>query len=833
MEVDQPMQAELVTADEAVWPDRPDGNPATGPLAGLRVLDLTAYAVGPWAACNLAQLGADVVRVDPPYGDPIRAVLPRKHGEPTTYMSTSLGKRSMILNLKDPADHRLVRRMAAAADVVLENSRAGTMERLGLGYDELSAANPGLIYCSSSSYGDAGPMASMGSTDPQGQAFSGFASHNGHLGGRPEVLRYVALVDLGTSMQLLNAVLIALAARRRSGVGQHLRTSQMEAAIGLQITRFAEFFASGNPGMPLGSGTRGMVPSRAYLCSDGAYIALTAATDDQWASLCTILTLGSGLSSIGAAERVTRRDEIDAAVATAVAARPAAWWTQVLARHSIPCARQRTLDDKPEELAHIVENGLVRRVRHPVEGTLAVAGPVWSFERTTPQLGDPEPPGRHHDELMAALARPTGDTLVKTAADGSEHSQDDATAGRPLAGVRVVDLTQGVSGPYCSHLLATLGAEVTKIEPPGGDWLRGVGGPQVDGSSATFYALARGKRSVVLDLEDPAGDEALRRILRSSDVLLHDFTADEAERRRLAPSQLRGLNPSIVDCSVTAYGERGPWSELPATELEVQATAGVWRYLGVIGEHPVRIGADLTGVLGGCAAFQAVLAALVGDDAKGQHVATSQLAAVTGANTVMIAALDQPDAWEGFHTNAATYPPDHGIATADGQIYYGQPLRSEQAWVEFCQEIGADELLDVPEFATREQRMPNQMMLRRALQPFFERIPTAELIEKVVRSDGIAVPVQSVDEVVSHPQIKALEIVVEATHTRALSAPWRAADGSLRPLLAAAPAVGADTAAVLAEHGFSPDEVRRLVDTSASSARSAGAADPTPEGVAI
>jgi len=811
------MQAEFVDGDEALWPDRLEADAATGPLAGLRVLDLTAYAVGPWAASNLAQLGADVVRVDPPYGDPIRAVLPFKNGEPTTYMSTSLGKRSIVLDLKDPKDHALVVRLAAAADVVLENSRAGTFDRLGLGYEALSAVNPALVYCSSSSFGDAGPMASMGSTDPQGQAFSGFASLNGRAGGSPEVLRYVALVDLGTSMQLLNAVLIGLVSRRGTGRGQHLKTSQMEAAIGLLATRFAEFFASGETGVPLGSGTAAIVPSGAYQCADGVWVSVTAATAATWAALCRETGLHDDpvAALVTAAERVARRDAVDTALASALAGRPAAWWTRVLPRNGVPCVRMRTLDERPEELTPFADTGLVRTVRHPIRGTLRVAGPMWSFERTPPQLGDPELPGHHSEEILRLLTRPSTPAASVAVRPGSAGPArlGNSSVGDALEGLRVLDVTQGVAGPYCGLLLATLGADVVKVEPPEGDWLRSVAPPLVDGSSAAAHQLNRGKRSVVLDLVSTEGAAALRRLVSDSDILLHDMSVSTASERGLTPRELRKLNPGLVDCSVTAFGESGPWSALPATELEVQAVAGVWRYLGVVGEQPIRIGADVAGILGGCAAFQAVMAALAGN-AVGQHVATSELAAITGANTVMLAALDDPDTWDGFHTNAATYPPDHGIATADGRIYYGQPLRSEEAWVAFCREIGADELLQRPEFATRQLRMPNQMALRRELQTFFKRIPTADLVEKVVRSDGIAVPIQDLREVTRHPQIDALHIVVPAGGTDTLAPPWRSPDSSLRPVTCAAPRVGADTAAVLRAHGLGPDGVALLAGAS-------------------
>ncbi|HEX8967952.1 MAG TPA: CoA transferase, partial [Chloroflexota bacterium] len=215
-----------------------------GPLSGVRVLDLSAYAVGPWSASLLAMLGADVIKVDPPYGDPIRAVRPRLNGEPTTYTTSNQGKRCVMLDLKAPADREVTLALASSADVLVENFRSGALDRLGLGYTELSKLNPRLIFCSSGSFGDKGPMASAGSTDPHGQAFNGFVSINGVRGGDPEFLRHKAVIDLATSAYLAASALLGLQYRARFGTGCHFESSQMEGALAIQINRIAEYFAS-------------------------------------------------------------------------------------------------------------------------------------------------------------------------------------------------------------------------------------------------------------------------------------------------------------------------------------------------------------------------------------------------------------------------------------------------------------------------------------------------------------------------------------------------------------------------------------------------------------
>src|ERR1700733_1549580 len=201
------------------WPARAGFD--DGPLTGVKVLDLSALATGPWGAMLLASLGADVVKVDPPDGDHIRLILPKKRGDPTTYTICNLGKRNIVLDLKSAEGKAACLRLAELADIIVENHRPGAMTRLSLDFESVSQVNPGIIYCSSSSFGNEGPMAQVGSTDPHGQAFSGFVSMNGAYGADPEFLRYGGVVDLTTAACLTQACLVGLHWRARNGRGCH------------------------------------------------------------------------------------------------------------------------------------------------------------------------------------------------------------------------------------------------------------------------------------------------------------------------------------------------------------------------------------------------------------------------------------------------------------------------------------------------------------------------------------------------------------------------------------------------------------------------------------
>jgi CoA:oxalate CoA-transferase len=731
----------------------------SGPLSGYRVLDLSAFAVGPWAASLLATLGADVVKVDPPYGDHIRNVKPARHGEGTTYTVCNLGKRDIELDLKTAPHRELVHRMAAECDVVIENSREGAMDRLGVGYAALSAINPAIVYCASSSFGSTGPMAPVGSTDPQGQAFSGFVSIQGDTGGDPEFLRYFAAVDLGTSAYLAQAALAGLHHRNRTGRGCVVKTSQMEGALALQTTRIAEHLVAGVTPGPLGTGSAAFAPSRAFRCRDSRDIAVSAPDDRAWHRLCAALEL-PGLAAdprfATNRDRTAHRAELDELLEQRFAAADSTWWRGRLAAHGVANAVAQVLDDVMRGTGPALLDDRLVVVDHPAQGRMRVPGPPWRFDRTPVAQTIAPLPGQD----TATFLDPAGDVAAAT----RPAVAGDGGAELPLSGVTVVEVGQGVSTPYCGWLLAALGAEVTKAEPPGGDRARHWA-PVAEGTeeSAAFRALNRGKRLGGLDLDALADADVV-----IADTALDDYgeVGDGGLRERITAA----VGDSTVLCWVS---EVAP--DHPATELEVQALAGLTRYLGAIGDAPVRVGADLATTLVGAFGVQAVLAALIErlTSGRGQTVEVCALDGLLAVLSVMVAALDDPAEWGGFHCLAAGYPRDHGVATSDGAISFSAPKRSDEAWRALCAELGAEALGADEDFATDVQRTPRSKELNRELAKYTVAFPKATVLEATHRHGGLGVPVQDYREVFAHPQVEAMDLHDTAGGFDALAAPWR------------------------------------------------------------
>ena len=217
------------------------------------------------------------------------------------------------------------------------------------------------------------------------------------------------------------------------------------------------------------------------------------------------------------------------------------------------------------------------------------------------------------------------------------------------------------------------------------------------------------------------------------------------------------------------------------------------RYVGSVDSAPVRLGADVGSVLAGTFAFQAILAALYERErsGRGQYVAVSGVGALTAMETVMIAALTRPDAWDGFHCLAATFGPEYGVKTADGAVSFNAPRRSEEAWLAFAEEVGATELTRRPEFDTEAKRVANGRELGDAIEPYLRKFSTREVVEITIRHGGIAVPVQDYADYFAHPQAAAMEVAEECEAESGesfttLALPWRL-DG-VRPRPGRAPA---------------------------------------------
>ena len=377
-----------------------------GALSGLRVLDLSRIMSGPFATMTLADLGADVIKIeDHRAGDDTRAWAPPYQGDQAAYfLSVNRNKRSLAVDLKDPECRELVCELARTADVIVENFRPGTAARLGLGYEDVCAVNPGIVYASISGYGQTGPYREEPGYDAIAQALSGMMSVTGEPDG-PPVRFGVAGADLTAGMWATIGILAALHERKRTGHGQWVDVSLLDGQIAWLTYISSGYFATGRVPVRYGSAHPTIVPYQAFPTADG-HIMIAVGNDGLWRRFAPAVGLGDLAEDPRYAtnpDRVRNRDELLPLIEKALAARDAAEWSEVLAKAGVPAGRINTVD---QALAHpqVVARGMVAETEHATAGTVrTVASPV-KLSASPPQVRTAPPRhGEHTDDILAAL----------------------------------------------------------------------------------------------------------------------------------------------------------------------------------------------------------------------------------------------------------------------------------------------------------------------------------------------------------------------------------------------------------------------------------------------
>ncbi len=374
-------------------------------LDGLVVLDLTNFLSGPYCTMLLADMGADVIKVErPDGGDDARRMPPFVDGRSAPFDVWNRNKRSITLDLKNAADMAVLHKLAARADVLVENFRPGTLARAGLGHDVAAKANPRLVWCSISGFGQTGPWAGHGGLDMMAQGMSGLMAGNGPPDGEPYRLP-IAITDVTAGMYAAIAVLGALQARERTGLGQRIDQSLFEAGLSLGVYEAAHVFAHGTRPQRLGQLHRGSAPYRVFRTRDG-WITLGASKEKFWQALCGIIgqpALAQDDRFSSNARRVANNDLLIPIIQEALAQQDSAHWLAQLQAAGIPGEPVLSYD---EALAHpqAQARGVVTEVQDPVRGRLQALSPPVHLEGTPATVRRAAPAlGEHSAEIRAWL----------------------------------------------------------------------------------------------------------------------------------------------------------------------------------------------------------------------------------------------------------------------------------------------------------------------------------------------------------------------------------------------------------------------------------------------
>jgi formyl-CoA transferase len=373
--------------------------PANGPLAGVKVLDLSAYIAGPYAASLLADLGAEVIKIEPPEGDALRHYPSTLEAESRAFLGVNRSKRGMVIDLKEPEGLELFRRLAAASDVVIHNFRPNVPERLGIDYASLRNIRADIVYCALTGYGQKGPLAGKAGYDQVLQSLTGICAFQGEDKGHPEIV-YGSVVDFYAASLAANAITAALFRRERTGQGCEIDMSLLAAALAMQATRFirAEGEPDGISRDMRSGGVTGLHP-----CAGGTWLYLSANTPHFWRALCAKAGLGDLARDArydSVRKRAERASELVPRLRAVLAARPALEWEAYFGEE-VPCCAVRQMNemfDHPQVAAQKLAADLV----HPGLTYRGLAS-VFAFDGEKAEAFAAPARGQHSDIILGEL----------------------------------------------------------------------------------------------------------------------------------------------------------------------------------------------------------------------------------------------------------------------------------------------------------------------------------------------------------------------------------------------------------------------------------------------
>jgi len=623
-----------------------------GPLEGLVVVELAGTLAGELAGGLCADLGATVVKVEPPTGSPMRRLGAALPGEDSLYFqSENRGKLSACADLgagaapAHPAVLPWIRRLVAQADAVVEDLGPGGLEALGLAPAALEADNPQLCVLRISPFGQTGPLAGARGDDRIAQAFSG-VQHVTGFRDRPPIPVTVPLAACWTGAHGVNGLLIAVLHARRGGRGQVIDLALYETALRMQEAIVAGCNRGGPVPGRVGNESPSVVPANIYRTRDGGWIALSGAGDAPFARLCEAIDQPDAPKDprfATMAGRLEHRAEADALVGAWVAAHDLLEVEERFISVDVAGTAVRSVD---EILAspHVAERGALMALVSASGTRFLAPGPPQRYSRTpaaramgAPRLGEHTEAVRAAVEAGtlragAAAAPAVGGVLAASAAGaatsrsaapgavGSSPVASVAAASAPaagasrvdgdagpgaLAGLRVLDLSQWLAGPAAAAILADFGAEVIMIELPAA----GDPAPRPVESSLSFVVTNRNKRSIALDIRTEAGRAAFLDLVRQSDAVVENFRPGTLERYKLGPEELIAANPRLVVLRASGFGQTGPYAARSAFNPVALALGGVTYLNGWPDRPPLRDGVtagdytaalfNLLGLLGG------------------------------------------------------------------------------------------------------------------------------------------------------------------------------------------------------------------------------------------
>jgi len=721
-------------------------------LEGIRALEYGSGLAGTLCGRLLSELGAEVVKLEPPRGDPVRRQRPLDpNGISYAFLLANSNKKSVVLDLRDPQGIRDLARLASAADILIEHDADIPLNKINfpepagtLGYPALGLLNPRLVYCLISPYGNSGPLAGKPASELTIQAMSGQMAITG-FPADPPTRSGPSIANLAGAAFGALAILAALVRRETTKEGEAIDLSLHDCMVSFLSTFLPECFVSGKAVPRRGNRHPFSTPWNAYRTLDG-WVLICTSTQPHWENLLKAIGREDLIGNPrydSMPKRREREEEVDGIIEEWTSIRSSSEVVWELEKARIVAGPVLPIDKLLVD-EHFLSHGMVA----PAGNRSITIGSVLNGMSETPgSVYRPAPSlGEHTSEVLSALP---SDPPVSAAALVSRYQNSLSHA---LEGFRVLDLGNRTAGAYATKLLALLGAETIKIEPLEGEHNRELH-PMVKGTGYMHLLHSVNKKSVTLDLKKARGRELFLELAAKADVLLENMAPGAMERLGLGYHSVRETNPTMVYCSIKGFGQKGPYRDRGAMDTILQAMAGIMSTTGWPDGPPTKIGASIVDLMGACFAALGVLAALYHRQKGGQ----GQLIDLSMHD---VAGWIVQEAWA-FYLGTGQPPPRTGnrhpircpqntYRAKDGLVAIA--VEREEQWPSLLKAMGRADLLISDRYNSTEKRVELADEVDGIVTEWVSNKSVAEITQVC---DKFGVPsglVLEVHEVVSHPQ---------------------------------------------------------------------------------
>ncbi len=745
-------------------------------LDGIRVVDLSSGVAGPLASAILADFGADVVKVEPPEGDPARRL--------PGFAAWNRGKRSVRADLSEPADREHLADLVAGADIVVTGTGPDEPGGAWPGAPGAVAANPELIHLSMPPYLGPAPWAGGGESDPLLSAQLGTASRQSSFSGEPVDLVYPhSLYEQG--IWAAAAVIAALIERESSGLGQTVTVSGAHGNMVLVMPTLLIDMTEPNRATNVGAG--GTLPTYSrYRCADGEWVFLAAlGTRFQLRAFEVLGTMDIAedpriAGDLGKLPLPDHRDWVRERLAAAFASRSSEAWLAALAEADCPACPVLDRDDWMDH-PQIRALGLLAEVTDDERGQVVMPAVPVQLAATPAQVRAAAPGlGQHTWDQVGWPAR----------APSARAGKRGHRPGGPLAGYKILNFGTVLAGPYTGMLLAELGADVVKVEPPSGDLM-----PRVSG-----FNYNRGQRAIVIDMSKPEGRDICYQLVRSVDVVVDNYRPGVVQRLGIDYETLKKINSEIITLSISGFGDRGPLGGKAGFDPVTQAMSGMMTAQGG-DDEPVFLTAAVNDVTAAAASVLGICAALFARlRGKGGQRAATTLAGISlfMQSGELVRFAGRPPSYRGGRDFKGPAPLDRMYQVADGfiRIQAADPSQLNRAGIAVEPGMADDEMT---------------LLIGRSL----AGLTASEALAALALADVPAAKVRSYLELAKDPLLRRTGYLEE--HLRKDGGryylPGRFAQftHTMQTRVLVAPGVGEHTRAVLAEAGYPAQDIDKFV----------------------